>query len=158
MPHQRSLPIAPQRLSVVLGKATPGCQQIGQVVQAPVQPGLRGETVMAGSAGQVHITAPAMLQAPSEHVVGHSAVSVAGNCKPGTRQRRVLLDTTPIQQDLPEQQLCFDNPLPRCGKNTLGGLARTCFEHCAQLIGIQNLFTTQIETHRQTSTQRRSRL
>ncbi|MNF16456.1 hypothetical protein D3C80_2194780 [compost metagenome] len=58
---------------------------------------------MPSGLGRVDVTAPAMLQAATEHVGGHGAAAIGRDGEPAPRQGRVFFDTATVQQDLPQQ-------------------------------------------------------
>lgn len=124
MPQLRSLLVAHQCLRLIGRHPTPGRQKVAQVIQAPVQTRIGRTGVVNGRLHQTHLAAPAMLQATPEHVVRHGTATLCSDTEPTPGNRGILLDATPIQQDLPQQQLRLDRALPRCRQNRLGGLAR----------------------------------
>ena len=63
-----------------------------------------------------------------------------------------------VEQDLPEQQLRFDNALPRRCQDGLRRLARALLKHGPQPGHVQHFLTPQLIAHGQTAAQRRSRL
>ncbi len=121
--------------------AATGGEQVGKVVQAPVEPAVGGLAVMQRRLRQVAVAAPAMLQATAEHVVRHQAALLRGDTEPAPRQGCVLFDTTTVEQDLAKQRLRLDHPLPRCHQQGLGGLGRAVFEHFAELVAADHFFT-----------------
>ncbi|MNH27014.1 hypothetical protein D3C79_871060 [compost metagenome] len=88
-----------------------------------------------------------MLQATPQHVVRHCAAALGGNAEPAPGHAGVRFDATPVEQDLPQQQLCLDRALPCRRQNRLGGLAGTVLEHGLQTGHIHHFLTSQQVGH-----------
>ncbi|MCY1457874.1 hypothetical protein D9M71_752020 [compost metagenome] len=97
-----------------------------------------------------------MLMTTSEHVTRHQMSTLGGNPEPAQRQRLILCDPSPVQQDLPEQRLGIDNPFTGRHQNRLGSTRRAFIEHGLEAFTVEHFLAAQLKTH--TSTQRRNRL
>ncbi len=141
------LAIARQCLGLILCNTTPGGQQVGVVVQPPVQPRLGGLAIFPRGRRFVDGAAPAVFQATPEHIARHQLPALCRNAKPPQRQRLIAFDTAPVQQNLPQQRLGIHHPFLRRDQDRLGGAHRGVIKHALQLLDREHLLATQQKAH-----------
>ncbi|MNN04021.1 hypothetical protein D3C81_1167360 [compost metagenome] len=88
-----------------------------------------------------------MLQATPQHVVRHGTAALCGDAEPAPGHGSVRLNAAPVEQDLPQQQLCLHRALPGRRQDRLGGLARAFFQHGLQTGHIHHFLTPQLIGH-----------
>ena len=108
-----------QCLCAVLGHAAAGGQQVGQVVQAPVQAGVGRAPVPHRGQHRVGCGALAQFVAAAQHVHRHRRAVVGGGLVPEPCRRGVLCGAFAFHVHLREQQLCLD-------LSGLRGVAHAC--------------------------------
>ena len=158
MTHGGGLQIAGKGLLMVQWHAPSGAQQIGQVIQAPIEPGAGSTQIMPGSLFGIGLATPAVFVTAPEHVARHRMSRAGSDGEPFQGECCIALDTLPIEQNLPQQCLSVHNPLPCSDQQRLRRLAWFGSEHGLQLLVVEYLVAAQAPVCTHTSTQRRSRL
>ncbi|MNF84262.1 hypothetical protein D3C84_666140 [compost metagenome] len=70
-----------------------------------------------------------MLMTTAEHVTRHHMPTTRSDVEPTHRQRLILSDALPVQQNLPEQRLGIEDVFASRDQNRLGCTRRAFVEH-----------------------------
>ncbi|MNI28690.1 hypothetical protein D3C73_824810 [compost metagenome] len=135
--QMRRAGIQRQRLCAVLRHATAGGQQVGQVVQAPVQTGVGRAPVPDRGKRRIGGGALAQLMAAAEHVHRHRRAVVGCGLVPEQGRSSIFRRAFAFHVHLREQQLRLDLPgVCRIAHARKGGL-RVVQQQVCQGVGIK---------------------
>ncbi|MNV29051.1 hypothetical protein D3C71_1202610 [compost metagenome] len=105
MAEPRGAQIQRERGAFVAGHASPGSQQVGQVVLAPVQLGLRGLAVPDRREHRIDRRAAAEFMATAKHVHGDRQATIGGALEPEHGGGGIGRDPASFHPRLAEQEL-----------------------------------------------------